>query len=921
MTAAVKISGTRTIQSAIPPESYDPPRLGAFERLLLSAARGLVVVVLLAAPWALGGVEPEVQWYLYAGIVLSLTCCLISLLPRILRTSGDGIAIPTTLLPLVGGLILGTLHLLPLNEPVQTTVGSQNSALVVETGQLSLYPASTRFDLSRLTFATIAFLLGVFLFRNLRHQVWLWCALALSAAALALLGMTQKLGPHVDIFDWVPQVSNTPFASYINKNNAAGYLNLGFAACIGLLACSMRGTGLATAATAHSENRTRRKQSTQTFLGKIAGIDGGHLFPALMAVVIMAGVFCSLSRGGMIALAASLLVAVAVVGVRKHPAAALTIGVAALVLSFALLGWLQLDSEVKQQANTLISGQAAEDSRLPHWNDARRAAPAASLSGAGLGTYRYVYLPHQQRLAESWFYHAENQYLEALIEGGVIGLALLLTTIGLVVIASRQLLLSEYDPRLQAIGVAGLVALTGQAVHAVVDFGLYLPANMLTMAVVVGAVCGAAAATTGIRVSNWSTSLAVLTPRTAALAMIVLLANAAMGLKEVSAASVARDAAKGVPQLDAADAWSDAEVESRLERLHAAATARPDDAELHRTLADVLIYRFRRRAFQTLKDSPTDPSLNEAALWNLTAPTMLHERANAFHNSGNSRALVALRKNPTIEENLGPALAHLRAARRACPILPRVDLKLAALAFVDAADSPAGEDNWRRAVLLTPSDPEVLTQAGLLALNAGREDEACRHWRRSLELTPRYEKLVLQLARRRLTVGRLVDDVLPARPEYLVELAARESQTELRMRLLEKADGLIESAESRLPPAEWHHLHGVLDRMQHRPQQAASHLRRAVELKPHEIDWRVELVNALRGQGRLDEARREATLCAAMAPDRKDIQELLRELVRAPLMESDAARDASEPPTSERPSGKRLPPKDASIVKGDPRVR
>ena len=110
----------------------------------------------------------------------------------------------------------------------------------------------------------------------------------------------------------------------------------------------------------------------------------------------------------------------------------------------------------------------------------------------------------------------------------------------------------------------------------------------------------------------------------------------------------------------------------------------------------------------------------------------------------------ALCEDPIIVENLLPAAENLRAARIACPIRPRIDLNSATLAFLMDSTAPSGIENIRRAVRLTPADPDVMYQAGLLAEQGGYTQLANRYWQGSMELTERYRDRILDLKARRL---------------------------------------------------------------------------------------------------------------------------------------------------------------------------
>ena len=91
----------------------------------------------------------------------------------------------------------------------------------------------------------------------------------------------------------------------------------------------------------------------------------------------------------------------------------------------------------------MLDQEVLAKTRIPHWQVALRAVSDFSATGSGLGTYRFVYAPYEEEQCKSWFYHAENQYLEALIVGGIPGLGLMLIMISLVGFAAWRLLRSR----------------------------------------------------------------------------------------------------------------------------------------------------------------------------------------------------------------------------------------------------------------------------------------------------------------------------------------------------------------------------------------------------------------------------------------------------------------------------------------------
>ncbi len=110
--------------------------------------------------------------------------------------------------------------------------------------------------------------------------------------------------------------------------------------------------------------------------------------------------------------------------------------------------------------------------------------------GAGLGAYRYAYLPYQQHSSGAWFQNADNLYLEMIVEGGL-WLPLLLIFAAVVVLTSLlRLSRVKKSPTTTAIVVASWYLFASMAVSQFFDFGVLLPANYLTIAILIGALLG-----------------------------------------------------------------------------------------------------------------------------------------------------------------------------------------------------------------------------------------------------------------------------------------------------------------------------------------------------------------------------------------------------------------------------------------------
>ena len=496
--------------------------------------------------WLLGGIAADTQFWLFVVAACAMLACWAICLGRAAASH----PLPVALVPPILAICFGTLQILPLPSTVHrrisdrterwwrdlapnvVSLASPASNAIRTAGEapsrgrsraegmpaaassepemakydafaISLYPASTRRDVYLLALGSAAFLLGVTVFAGRVAFFVAGVVVALNGAALSFFGLVQQLTWNGQLYGSVPLTGGgVPFASYVNRNNASGFLNICLGCAIALSAWLLSRH----AARGGPENDRQASlgigqnlwAAVRRLFGRmlwaLSQLDAATLASLTAAACIAAGILCSLSRGGTVAMigAAVISFGFASLAGQKRPArmSAVILCAAAACLLVAYLG---RSATVTQRLATIFDEPTLQaGGRLVNWKDGWRAAKDLLPVGSGLGTYRYAYRAYQQRPYDLWYYHAENQYLEALVEAGLPGLCLLLTMIGLVALACWRLLKRAPDPATYALGLAGTFALSSQAIHAAFDFGLYLPANMLLLALVCGAVCGRA---------------------------------------------------------------------------------------------------------------------------------------------------------------------------------------------------------------------------------------------------------------------------------------------------------------------------------------------------------------------------------------------------------------------------------------------
>jgi hypothetical protein len=187
----------------------------------------------------------------------------------------------------------------------------------------------------------------------------------------------------------------------------------------------------------------------------------------------------SFSRAGMAASALAILAMVVIRTKRFKMAGATALALIVATLLFAPIGL----SERFERISTYQGFR--DDAQLVRWRDTLRLIAARPVLGSGAGAYRQAFAAFNTSTEAAAVSHADNDYLQLLAEIGVAGF---LAVLALLTIALRQCVRGARESLL-ALGAAGsMIALLA---HSVFEFQLYIPANVLTLAWIAGAGCGA----------------------------------------------------------------------------------------------------------------------------------------------------------------------------------------------------------------------------------------------------------------------------------------------------------------------------------------------------------------------------------------------------------------------------------------------
>ncbi len=853
------------------PDRYDVQRNGPVEPRpwAARAAEALILATALLSPWAFGSVEAWAEWLIgasiaLAAVLLAIAGCESGIRRRLL--CGPGLAI-------AGLAVLGLVQAIPLPQAVfarlapaaaadraamvpeqpESVLGDPGPVVGLSRPTLSLLPEATRHEVVRLAGLWALFQCVLGLGRRSAALRRFGRATAINAAIVAAFALVQALTWTGSIY-WSrpsPIVDgwNTG-GPFIGHGALAAYLNLGL------------GLALASLLTPDPDGRRR---------------SGPTVLAVLPVLVLVAGLIGSQSRAGFVGMAAAGIV-LAVVAGRKFATRA--IAVAACAVPAALALWIAVDSGAASRRVASIGDARSLADRLEIWGASLRAGAHHRLLGTGLGSFAVAVAAETPTDHGVVFARAENEYLDILLEGGVVGLAIVAA--GLVTLARRGLraLDAAIEPRDRALIAGALFSLTALAVQAAGDFSPHIPAIAVTVVILAAHVCALerpvamAAPSPVLALSRRAHVSRHLEPAALALLALAILPHelARARAEACLAGTSLPPPGSSYPALIPRDE-SDADLLAMIDALGAALMDRPDWAEGHLRLGLAWVARYERTATDWMAGATGDSEL--AAM--MGDPLWLHGRAHA------GAPIAEIADQEPVHTCLVPAARAFLQARRCAPSLAAAHAYLASLDYLLDPRATAA-DHAARVRQLAGGDQATLALAARAAFQSGDAALAARCWRLGLQVRPwDWEDLALAAAAS-LSPAEVLADVLPPGagwPTAVAELAYSSPEDAETRAVFYRASLDRLPSDTSLSPGERLHLEALARAGLGQPELAAPLFDAAMRREPLRGDWRENLVAWLLDRGDLDAAHRHAVLGVRLNPERPAIRRSLEKIDEA----------------------------------------
>lgn len=849
------------------------------------AAEAIVLSMACLAPWAFGSVEAWAQLALALGTTLlvflrlflglgtrfsfrQLTCApSLALAGLALLAAFQGISMPA---PILERLAPSTAHFRAELTPdaAQYLVGEPGSRISPPARTIALDAEAARIAAMQLAAAWVLFQCVIGLdagFAFLRRFSLVTVA---NASLMGLFSLVQSLSWDGKIYGVRPSPITDGWYSggpFVCHNHLAAYLNIALGCAIGLLVSDLREKRISACRTAQNKGH------------------GQHLWIAYALAVIVVGIVSSHSRTGVLAMVGSAVVTLIFL---RPTSLRIPPGIFAMLAIIPVLLIAVGSASSFQRLVTLTdSDSTGLNGRSAIWRRALATWIDHPILGIGFGSFEVASAMAPQPYLGVTYYHAENEYLEVLTEGGGVGMALLLVMLTGIVSLGHGAFVSSVSKTNRALVLGAMFSGVSLAIQCAADFPLHVPGVGVSAVVLFGLL-----SSLGLQAREQSATVrqAPLSfrPRGRSLVDLVLcgLSLAILSFNWNLARSEAMAAGTGLalpgsflPGSESVE-FSAKELERECALLERSLRFRPDWSEGYTRLGLIKMKLYQSQAASWL--APDSANHDEAA--ELADPLWLH----GLVHSATVEELASfggVTDQEPVRNYLVPAARNFLQARRCSPFRASTHTQLASLDYLIDKGEPIAV-HIARALRLTGGDPQVTTLAAVLASQAGEVELAAVALRRTLELRGSEWATIADLAGNVLAPEEILSEVLPIDGGYEVRFADRlysESDDQKARNLFLRAALERAPENAALTAAERQWIQGQAWARLDDRDQARKAMETALTLESSSSERRQEYIRWLLEWGQVEEANSQARLGLALDPQNEALHASMAKTVDA----------------------------------------
>ena len=279
---------------------------------------------------------------------------------------------------------------------------------------------------------------------------------------------------------------------YVNRNHYAGLMELIFPVVLGVFLFYRPRIG----------NTSVVKGIVEIFSQEKANI---HILIGASALLIIISIFVSLSRGAMISTCFSLIIFMLFLLKQKISKGNTILMLGVIILAALSIGWFGWDQIIERFAKLKNAQGIIYEFRVEFWKDSQDIFKQYPITGSGIGTFPHVYPLHRSFTQPFFLSHAHNDYLELLVEGGMIGFLFAASFLLTLFYKTYKVFSKRRDAFSIYLYIGCITAMVSILFHSFTDFNMHIGANGLWFFFIAG--IAVSAANTGLRKQSQETRL------------------------------------------------------------------------------------------------------------------------------------------------------------------------------------------------------------------------------------------------------------------------------------------------------------------------------------------------------------------------------------------------------------------------------
>lgn len=457
-----------------------------------------LILVVCISPWLMGAEEAPYHVILIFLGFLAFSCAFI----RAYQSGSFLIPLDPPIWIFTGLILLGLVQIIPLPLSILKWVSPASvdfrSKVLPETpdsfdgidlpwnsfGTISFHPYSTKQFIYQVLVLLLFYIVARVGSNNVKRVTKLcWCLLA-NGSLLAFQAITQSFTSPPDMVYWTFPFSGSAFGP-MNRDHFPDYMNLCIGASCALLTVVYH-QGLPPLRSKYPRTWEKMLRPFWEALNSPMELlqNPANLWVLLGLTFMVASVPMSGSRGGFGGMMVGLLIALGFSSqnLKKGGVPVYLLWLIPIItFFFAFIGWSFLESRVVASSSVEM---LKKEGRWMLWLPLLDLVQKFPIFGTGFGTFLQVeHLVRVENLQGLTVDYAHNEYLEALVEGGLLRLFL---SLGLVLVVFQKTIkaLQIHRDQSHALLPAGICwGLSALAVHSFLDFGLHFPAVAITAVV------------------------------------------------------------------------------------------------------------------------------------------------------------------------------------------------------------------------------------------------------------------------------------------------------------------------------------------------------------------------------------------------------------------------------------------------------